>query len=217
MSKFIDLTGQTFGYWKVIGLSSKGANKPSIWLCECTLCGKKQDVCSYSLTKGLSTKCRSCATSLSKTKSYSNDPIKTIFMGMKQRCYNSNSISYCNYGAKGITICDEWLNNPTSFYEWAYSNGYIKGLTIERNDVTKGYSPTNCCFISKSEQSKNRTISNMITIDDETKCLSDWCKIYNITRGAVRYRIKNGMSPEEAIKTPTDKSHIRRVHRDSHS
>lgn len=209
MSKFIDLTGQTFGYWKVISMSSKGANTHSKWLCECTLCGKKQDVCSSSLTMGRSTKCRSCATTQCKTKPYSNDPIKIVFKGMKQRCYNPHSSSYHNYGAKGIAICDEWLNNPNSFYDWAYSNGYTKGLTIERKDVAKNYSPDNCCFIPRSEQSKNRTISNMITIDSETKCLSDWCKIYHITPNAIRYRVKKGMSFEQAFKTPVNKSYIR--------
>ena len=202
MSKMIDLTGQTFGYWKVISLSSSGANTHAKWLCECTLCGCTEVVTSSSLIHGRSTKCRRCGTRLGKTKSFANDPIKIIFKGMKQRCYNPNNTSYKNYGAKGITICEEWLNDPVAFYEWAYQHGYQKGLTIERKNINEGYSPDNCSFISRSEQSKNRSMNHVITIGDKTACLADWCKVYGINHSTVRARIKKGMTYEDALQTP---------------
>lgn len=202
MSKFIDLTGQTFGYWKVLYLTSTTTNRSSIWHCECTLCHREYDVAQHSLTSNRSTKCRSCATHLSRSGKFANDPIQIIFKGMKQRCYNPNAISYKNYGAKGITICDEWLNNPDSFYEWAYQNGYQKGMSIERESLDKGYSPDNCSFIPLGEQAKNRSICHIITIDGITQCLADWCKHFNILPCTVMARVKKGMSFEDALKTP---------------
>ena len=88
--------------------------------------------------------------------------LRGVLAGMKQRCYNPNSDSYKKYGAKGITICDEWLESTDSFCDWMLANGYVpsneskitsKTCTIDRIDPTKGYSPENCRIISHSENS----------------------------------------------------------------
>ena len=210
-SKFIDLTNKNFGYWKVLKFVGKNTRNHAVWLCLCTLCGKEKEVISTSLVNGKSTKCRSCSNSEAHRKSFANDPIKFIFKGMKQRCYNPNVRSYKNYGAKGITVCKEWLSEPIRFYEWAYANGYGKGMSIERKDVTKGYSPQNCCFIPKEEQSKNRSVFIMVTINNKTKCLSDWARIYNINASTVKARVRlYGMTYEEALSTPVNKHYSRR-------
>lgn len=83
--------------------------------------------------------------------------------GIKARCYNPNNISYHKYGAKGITVCNEWLDSKEAFVEWAINNGYpiretsepLSGKTasFDRIDTTKGYSPDNCRIISHAENS----------------------------------------------------------------
>ena len=199
-----------FNHWKVISLYSKGTNQQTKWVCECDLCHQTYIVSSSSLTRGTSTKCKYCAYASSKKTKYTHDPIQYVFKGMKQRCYNPNAKSFKNYGGKGITICSEWLNNPLSFYDWAYSNGYAKGMSIERLDNTKGYSPQNCIFIPKNEQNKNRSNSIIITIGEETKCLSAWCREKNIYTETVKARVrKKGMSWEEALNLPINASYSR--------
>ena len=74
---------------------------------------------------------------------------------MKQRCYNKNDKDYHNYGARGIKICEEWLNDRNYFYEWALMNGYVDGLTIDRINNDLGYSPENCRWVPMCEQGKN--------------------------------------------------------------
>lgn len=81
--------------------------------------------------------------------------LNSIWHGMKDRCNNKNSTSFKNYGGKGIKICDEWSNDYPVFREWAMNNGYNDKLTIERKDVNLGYNPSNCKWITKSEQGKN--------------------------------------------------------------
>lgn len=87
---------------------------------------------------------------ISKTRLYS------IFSGMKQRCYNPKSTNFRFYGAKGITICDEWMGEGglSRFMEWALNNGYEEHLTIDRIDPQGPYCPRNCRWITRSENSK---------------------------------------------------------------
>lgn len=185
MAKLNDLTNKTFGAWEVLYRNGSTPNKASIWHCRCTTCGAEKDIVGQSLTSGSSTMCRKCSAKLCQHHKYTNNPVKiSLWNGMKSRCYDKSHPRFKDYGGRGITICDEWLNNYELFCDWAYANGYKKGMSIERIDCNKGYSPDNCKFIPLSEQNRNRRNSIMITIGEETKCLQEWCNflIFQETR-----------------------------------
>lgn len=93
--------------------------------------------------------------STSKTRLYQ------IFQGMKDRCYNVNSSHYKTYGARGITVCDEWLENGgvQNFISWSLDNGYDDKLTLDRIDNDKGYSPDNCQWVTRSFNSSKGSIN----------------------------------------------------------
>ncbi len=78
--------------------------------------------------------------------------------GIKQRCYNKRHKAYKNYGGIGITMCDEWKDSPEKFLLWADANGYIDGMTIDRKEVNKAYSPENCRWITFLDQRENKHI-----------------------------------------------------------
>lgn len=86
---------------------------------------------------------------ISRTRLYS------IFHDMKGRCYNKNDTTYKYYGAKGVTICEEWLKDQTLFFDWALENGYSDELTIDRREVEGNYEPSNCRWATQLEQNCN--------------------------------------------------------------
>jgi hypothetical protein len=76
---------------------------------------------------------------------------------MRMRTLNPNHKSYNNYGGRGITLCDEWLD-VQNFWDWAMSNGYSDELSIDRIDNDAGYSPENCRWATQTIQSRNTRI-----------------------------------------------------------
>ena len=81
-------------------------------------------------------------------------PLYRLYHNIKTRCYNASKHNYPHYQGKGIKMCDEWLAGVRFFYEWALENCWEKGLSIDRIDSNKDYSPENCRFISLQENSK---------------------------------------------------------------
>jgi hypothetical protein len=82
------------------------------------------------------------------------NPLRSVWGGMKQRCYNLKDNNYKNYGGRGIKICEEWLNFD-NFDDWA-KDKYKKGLQIDRIDNEKGYYPENCRFTTALINNRNQ-------------------------------------------------------------
>lgn len=108
--------------------------------------------------------------------SIKNERLGHIFSGMKKRCYNPNDRAYRWYGAKGVRICDEWINNPISFEEWALSNGYQDGSTIDRINPEKDYCPENCRWVSLEDNSKWKSTTSQIEVNGITDSGKGWSK-----------------------------------------
>lgn len=85
------------------------------------------------------------------------DTIGGLHYEMMKRCYNENSVAFKDYGAKGITVCDEWHDREV-FRKWCKENGWNKELRLQRIDCSKGYYPSNCYFgvTNKKKSDKNR-------------------------------------------------------------
>ena len=122
---------------------------------------------------------------------------------MKERCYCPNSTSYPRYGAKGISMCDEWRQDYTSFYNWSISNGYSDELTIDRIDGNGNYEPSNCRWASDITQANNRSSNVRITFNGETHTLAEWSRIFKIQPQTLYYRINRAKwSIEKTLTTP---------------
>ena len=138
---------------------------------------------------------------MSKTRLYE------IWTDMKKRCYNPKNKRYNRYGLRGIGVCDDWKNSFANFANWALKNGYSDELTLERKDIDKDYCPKNCSWIPFALQQRNTSRSHFITINGETKCMTEWAEIYNIDRDVIKDRInKLHWNPVMAVTFPKVKS-----------
>lgn len=79
------------------------------------------------------------------------ETIGGIHYEIMKRCYNEKSVTYKSYGAKGITVCDEW-HDREKFRKWCIENGWAKGLRLERIDSKGNYEPSNCIFGTTSKK-----------------------------------------------------------------
>ncbi len=127
--------------------------------------------------------------------------------GIKRRCTNENDERYPQYGGRGITICDEWLESFDNFAEWALSHGYAENLTLERIDVNGNYCPENCKWITLGEQALNKRETKWVDYRGEHIQLRVLCERLGITYDTVHDRLyKRGWSLEDAITKPSERS-----------
>jgi len=92
-----------------------------------------------------------------------NTKLYLVWKSIKNRCLNLKNLDYKNYGGRGITICQEWLNYD-NFYSWIINSNYKEGLQIDRQNNELGYYPENCKFVTRSANQLNKRASGKILV-----------------------------------------------------
>lgn len=154
---FIDITGNTYNRFTVLR-EVLPRNKPPKWVCEC-VCGVIKEVVGSSLKNG-STKSCGCLHTETNKKLFTKhgdylEKLYQVHRAMLQRCSNPKQKNFHHYGGRGISVCEGWVDY-SAFKQWALSNGYQAGLSIERLDTDKDYCPTNCTWADETQQARNR-------------------------------------------------------------
>ena len=202
--------GQTIGVFTIVEhMNYKDTDGHALYRGICNQCGFERITRLYDLKH--TTKCTHIRIDgkVAHTKTnWDNDRIARIFHGMKERCYNQQNKSYRWYGAKGIKICDEWMDNPKLFEEWAIANGYSDSLTIDRIESSKDYSPDNCRWITQINNAKYKSTTSVISVNGVVHSGKDWSRITGIGLNTInkyvrRYGLDNTISfIEKYIKNP---------------
>lgn len=203
-------TGEAFGKWKVLK-DAPPFTKARHALVEC-ICGLQKLVSVRTLLLGTSTGCLYCRPQkhgLTRT-GQKSPPLLNVWASMIQRCENSKDKSFHNYGGRGISVCPEWHDFYT-FYQWALSSGWQKGIDLDREDNDGSYEPSNCRWVTRSRNNLNRRCSVRVTMPDgKLVALMDLEPDVSRYR-AIRLRMLKGLTYFESIKLPFDTKPPRRV------
>jgi hypothetical protein len=174
LRRFIDLTGKRFGRLAVIRVIPRPPKIKSwtpFWRCKCD-CGRRVTVGGAGLRCG---EVKSCGclrkeilekqqfsithgASIDQRKGRPVDAEYLVLQQMKQRCFNPKHAAYPGYGGRGITICKRWMKYENFLEDMGRRPS---GLSIERINNDRGYSPGNCKWGTKSEQSRNQRKRNL--------------------------------------------------------
>ncbi len=180
-----------------------------LWRCECDC--KDHNIVIVPGSRLRTQKNLSCGCqAINKVDGESGTKIYTVYKDMVQRCINPNEPAYKDYGERGIMVCEEWMPKLVNgrnigyfnFKDWALTHGYREGLSLDREDNSKGYSPDNCRFVTMKVQNNNRRSNRLIEYKGETKTSTEWAEYFGINPVTFRDRLNKGMSVEEAINTP---------------
>lgn len=191
-----DWTGTKFGRLTVLHRDSSVNDK---WFCKCD-CGIVKSVTMCHLKTG---RIVSCGCKKASINGKSRDKVYHAYYSMLSRCYREKDISFPNYGAKGVSVCDRWRDSFSNFYE-DVGNPPTKDHSLDRFPDTKGnYEPSNFRWATDAEQQGNRSINKMLTYNNETLCAYQMAQKYGvITGGVFSKRIRDGWEIERALKTP---------------
>lgn len=193
----VDLTNQRFG--RQVAIRPCGKNKWGniLWECRCD-CGNVHVVSQGKLVQGKSKSCGCFAYDLHVKQlekhgitTGGKPRLLTIWNSMKARCFNTKEQGYKNYGARGITVCKEWLSFEV-FYRWAIAHGYSEKLTLDRIDNNGNYTPQNCRFATLAEQSRNKRNNHYLEVHGVKAVVIDWIKTIGCSKSTMYGWIKKG-------------------------
>lgn len=156
------LVGAVYGAWTVVGPAPKRPTKSGhlMWFCRCS-CGTCQTIAGAHLRNGSTTCCVTCSAVGHTKHGHSGKRFRhhrskeyITWEGILYRCTKPTSPAWDDYGGRGITVCDRWRES----FDWFLADMGPKplGLSIERLDNDKGYSPDNCVWATKSMQNRNQ-------------------------------------------------------------
>ena len=161
-----DITGEKFGKLKVLRRVENNRRGDAMWLCQCE-CGNTKIVRGYNLRSGHTKSCGCYIVELTVKRQLkhglSKHPLYNVWYSLIDRCTNTHHRLYNRYGARGITVCKQWLDSYEEFYHWAISNGWKKGLQIDRRNNDGNYEPENCRFVTAKDNIRNSTVASSLT------------------------------------------------------
>lgn len=188
------------------------------WVVRCQ-CGYLALRLKNDIVKGKSKQCQACSykdkerrakhSKANKIHGYSDSPTQRSWTEMKRRCLQPHRRGYENYGGRGITICDRWINGEngkSGFHCFLEDMGERPSLNhqLDRLDNDGNYCPENCKWSTREEQMYNRKNTLRFNVDGEILTSKQVIAKFNLTAGALYGRLRSGIKPPELFKPLTN-------------
>ena len=216
--KFIDLTDRIFTRLTVLYYVGKYDDN-HMWACEC-IDGNIRYVSGRAL-KSESVKSCGCLAkghylNINKTHGFSKEKMFNVWKGIISRCCNPKYNEYKNYGARGITVCEEWKNDYLRFKEDVGEKPSPEH-SLDRIDNNGNYCKENCRWATPEEQSNNKRTNAFIEYNGKTLTVQQWSRETGIKRGVINHRLSLGWDAEKILTTPVIKNELITYSGKSHS
>lgn len=167
----------------------------SLWKCLCD-CGQFTTVNQRHLNAKRPV--RSCGCAVRRLRGMHGTPEYTAWVHMVRRCTYKDDQRWQDYGARGISVCQRWLDSFLDFFADMGPRPSPQH-SLDRIDNSGNYKPGNCRWATPEQQNRNTRRNRMYSINGETKCLTDWAKQFGVSRDGVDYRLRKGWSFERAL------------------
>lgn len=185
--------GAQFGRLTLMAPAPRGRGGQARWFCKC-VCGGSTTAQAWHLKTGHTTSCgcfnREVTGNTHRTHGLQSHPLYRIWSSMLTRCRNPRSSRFPDYGGRGIGVCDRW-GAFESFYA-DMIDGYRPGLTLDREDNELGYSPENCRWASRKEQSRNQRTNRVIDTPQGAMLLCEAAEVSGIGTSTLSMRLQRG-------------------------
>jgi hypothetical protein len=206
-----DLTGRRFGYLTVLERAENNNQGKTQWKCRC-FCGNEIIVPAGDLKKPnreyMSCGCMKWITIAKKRRTHgmSHHPAWGVWHSMKQRCLDVNHPAFHNYGGRGISVCDRWLENFENFWQDMGST-WKKGLELDRVDNNRGYEPGNCRWVERKTNNRNRRTNRVVDSPLGRMTVAELSEKTGIGVTTLLYRLDHGW-PTESLCVPPDTRNV---------
>lgn len=199
-----------FGRLTVVGRAENAKDGSARWHCEC-ICGGKSVTMGANLRRGSATSCGCIARekaivhaakmgAATRTHGACDTAEYRAWVSMQQRCYNDRHRQYKNYGARGITVCDQWRNDFKIFLAdigMRPSSAY----SLDRRENSGNYEPGNCGWATSVEQNNNTRANVIVSLNGAKMTFAEAVRQSGkVKYGIARQRVyRDGWSLEDAL------------------
>lgn len=194
-----DFTGQKIGMFTVIGLAHIRNNR-SYWVLRCE-CGTEKIRLIKKVNSLKYTSCgcefKTALSEMRKTHGMSGHPAFHVWDSMVDRCTLPTHQAWHNYGARGVTVCQRWVESFENFWE-DMGNDYQYGLSLDRKNVNGNYEKDNCRWITMKEQSRNKRNNILIQTEWGLITVAEAAERIGIGPSTIHYRLKKNW-PENML------------------
>ncbi len=197
----VAFSGQLYGRYTVLGVFRNHSTSSNLLAhVQCSCGSEPRYVRIDTLRNGTSKSCGCLQREATTTHGAWGTPLFGVWSGMISRCTKPTNKRYQRYGARGIKVCDRWLDVNNFIADM--TEGYEKGLQIDRKNNDGNYEPDNCQWSTTKQQTRNYSRNVVLEHDGKRMCVVDWADVVGISPKIIYERVADGWSAKDALTKP---------------